>query len=41
MSTKEEVRDLLLGTWRGRLGIAVIAITIFVADLRASPRSSA
>ncbi|MFN8113230.1 MAG: ABC transporter permease [Solirubrobacterales bacterium] len=31
MSTKEEVRDLLLGTWRGRLGIAVIAITIFVA----------
>ena len=26
-----EVRDLLLGTWRGRLGVAVIGVTVFVA----------
>ena len=31
MSGRGEVRDLLLGTWRGRLGVAVIAITVFVA----------
>ena len=31
MSARGEVRDLLLGTWRGRLGVAVIAITVFVA----------
>ncbi len=31
MTGRGEVRDLLLGTWRGRLGIAVLAITVFVA----------
>ena len=31
MSGGGEVRDLLLGTWRGRFGIAVIGITVFVA----------
>ncbi len=31
MSGERGVRELLLGTWRGRFGIAVLALTIFVA----------
>ncbi len=31
MNARSEVRDLLLGTWRGRLGVAVIGLTVFVA----------
>lgn len=31
MTPERGVRDLLLGTWRGRFGIGVLALTIFVA----------
>ncbi|GIK77657.1 MAG: ABC transporter permease [Acidobacteria bacterium] len=31
MSGERGVRELLLGTWRGRFGIAVLALTVFVA----------
>jgi len=31
MSGGGEIRQLLLGTWRGRFGIGVLAITVFVA----------
>ena len=31
MNGGSEIRDLLLGTWRGRFGVGVIAITVFVA----------
>jgi peptide/nickel transport system permease protein len=31
MTAERGVRDLLLGTWRGRFGVGVLALTIFVA----------
>jgi peptide/nickel transport system permease protein len=31
MSAERGVRGLLLGTWRGRFGVAVLALTVFVA----------
>jgi peptide/nickel transport system permease protein len=31
MNDEQSVRQLLLGTWRGRFGIGVLAITVFVA----------
>ena len=31
MSEERSVRELLLGTWRGRFGVAVLALAVFVA----------
>ena len=39
MTATQRVRDLLFGTWRGRFGLGVLGLFVFVGDLRQPDRA--